>query len=234
MSSLTLRVKSRATLTFSPDLETQLRHRCRNPKCRCKLPVPTDNLRNAFCCRSCFTGYFRSRCLVCEQPMERKREDQTTCGQSKCKSALGRDRAHFYGKWSQTPQALQLGVGNPIESGIKTAHKTDRPWRLVAGPAMGSATLRLVTVGAEQVRPEREQRAAVEVHLHDPEPARAAQREVAYVATVKRFRDRGYGRPVAAPAVMSSAGCSWEPCKHPANDFPDIPEFLQRNTESSS
>jgi hypothetical protein len=61
------------------------------------------------------------------------------------------------------------------------------------------------------------------VHLHDPDQARARDREATYVAAVKR------GRPVAAPAVMSSVGCAWSPAPNidPAS-VPDIPDFLRR------
>jgi hypothetical protein len=38
--------------------ETALRHMCRNPRCRSKLPAPVSNPREAFCakvkCRSAF------------------------------------------------------------------------------------------------------------------------------------------------------------------------------------
>src|ERR1700730_18876629 len=111
MSSLKSRVKSaKAVLTFSPDVELSLRHRCRNLKCRCKLPVPTDNPRNSFCTRGCFASFYRSKCLVCEAPFKRTREDQTTCGRAKCQTALRRDRAHFYGKWGHHPS---LDVSEP-------------------------------------------------------------------------------------------------------------------------
>jgi hypothetical protein len=225
------RVKSpKANLSFSPDLVEDLKRRCRNPRCRCKLHEPTSILRNAFCCRACFTGFYRSRCLACEKPMERKREDQTTCGDPQCKRALKRDPAHYWGKWLQVPGESLSGVGNPIESGTKTAHKPDRPWRQVAGSPMRSVGLRLATAGADRAAQlEREQRAAVEAYLHDPDSTRAAQREAAYVATVKR------GRPVPTPALRIPTSCGWEPASNidPAS-VPDIPAFLRRGKESTS
>jgi hypothetical protein len=227
MSSLKSRVKSaKAVLTFSPDVELSLRHRCRNLKCRCKLPVPTDNPRNSFCTRGCFASFYRSKCLVCEAPFKRTREDQTTCGRAKCQTALRRDRAHFYGKWGHHPSLdVSEPSGNPIESGIKTAHKLDRPWRQVAGSPMSSEALRLTAVGPEQAtRLEREQKALVEAHLHDPDPTRAAPREELYVEAVKRgILGRTCGRLPTTSATVSR----WEPCDHPAA-VPDIPEFLRR------
>jgi hypothetical protein len=238
MSSLKSRIKSKAILDFSPDVELPLRHRCRNPRCRCKLPIPTDSPRNAFCTRTCFTGYFRSRCLVCERPMERRQENQATCSRPKCKAALRRDRAHFFGKWgvgSGTPEEAEQALRNPIKSGIKTAHETCRPWRQVTGHALSSEVLRLATIGPERViELERSQKVLVEAHLRASDPAIEAQRETAYVAAVKRFRDHGYGKPVAAPAFRVPTICDWEPAPSidPAS-VPVIPEFLCRRKESS-
>jgi hypothetical protein len=35
------------------DFALELRHRCRNPKCRSKLPKPVANEHHAFCTRGC-------------------------------------------------------------------------------------------------------------------------------------------------------------------------------------
>jgi hypothetical protein len=59
---------------------TELRHRCRNQRCRCKLPEPVENLHRAFCCRSCFEQFYRTRCLVCEKPKRHQRRQ--LCGKS--------------------------------------------------------------------------------------------------------------------------------------------------------
>jgi hypothetical protein len=220
----------KADLSFSPDPETRLRHRCRNLRCRCKLPIPTDNPRNAFCCRGCFNSYFRSLCLVCERPFKRVREDQHTCGKPKCKAALARDRAHFFAKWGQIPETLQSGVGNPANTGLKTAHESGRPWRQTAGAPMTAEAVRLVTVGSEAVvQLERKQRAIIEAYLHTPDPDRAAAREAEYVALVRRLRDHGYGKPVAAPATRSGASCDWTPSPNiDPSDVPPVPASLRR------
>jgi hypothetical protein len=40
--------------------------RCCNPKCRSKLPTPTDNPRKAFCTKGCYESFYLKRCVVCE------------------------------------------------------------------------------------------------------------------------------------------------------------------------
>jgi hypothetical protein len=48
-------------------MSVELRHYCRNLKCRSKLPAPIENVRKAFCCRGCHSAFYRTRCLVCEK-----------------------------------------------------------------------------------------------------------------------------------------------------------------------
>jgi hypothetical protein len=52
-------------------------------------------MREAFFVRGCHTQYYRKRCIVCEQPMERKRESQQLCKGRKCKSQFAALKAHF-------------------------------------------------------------------------------------------------------------------------------------------
>ena len=55
-------------------MNTPLRHRCR--QCRGKLSAPTENEHHGFCTRYCYARFYRSRCLVCEEQMQRRRENQ--------------------------------------------------------------------------------------------------------------------------------------------------------------
>ena len=52
------------------------RHYCRNTHCRAKLAAPVDNEHHAFCTSGCHAIFYRHRCLVCEDAMRRKRDDQ--------------------------------------------------------------------------------------------------------------------------------------------------------------
>jgi hypothetical protein len=63
---------------------------CRHTKCRAKLPEPADNPRRAFCTRGCHSAFYRSRCIVCEEPIERQTERQRICGRSRCRAELRR------------------------------------------------------------------------------------------------------------------------------------------------
>jgi hypothetical protein len=126
-------------------IETALRHRCRNPRCRSKLPVPVSNSREAFCTKGCHGSFYLRRCLVCEKPIERKRESQKVCRKAKCRSAW-RAGSGFGGYVA--PSAVNLGAKDAGFVGVKEPIKPDRPWRIVAGSLNPSAFLR-ATVGAE-------------------------------------------------------------------------------------
>jgi hypothetical protein len=49
-----------------------LRHRCRSPHCRMKLPAPVENEHHAFCCRRCHESFYRNRCRVCEADLRKQ------------------------------------------------------------------------------------------------------------------------------------------------------------------
>jgi hypothetical protein len=68
--------------------ETAMRHRCRNPKCKMKLPKPVSNEREAFCCRGCYSAFYRKRCRVCEAEIEQpKSGERILCKRPKCRTA---------------------------------------------------------------------------------------------------------------------------------------------------
>ena len=102
-----------------------LRHCCRH--CRSKLPEPTDTPRRAFCVRGCFTSYYRSRCVVCEQPFRRKAEHQKTCIAQKCKAEARRFPAAY--SWPKKPEmgACTQNDATPLRSAHSTGVKTGLP-----------------------------------------------------------------------------------------------------------
>jgi hypothetical protein len=120
-----------------------LRHYCRNPRCRSKLPSPASDARKAFCTRGCHSSFYRRRCLICEQPMERKTESQLVCGKRRCRNAL---QASSNRKSHQAPLRVFGPIKNPIKSGIKSAGLDDRPWYIVAGPKIIAAVYHCATL----------------------------------------------------------------------------------------
>jgi hypothetical protein len=83
-------------------MNVALRHRCRNPRCRMKLPVPTENEHHGFCARGCHASFYRSRCLVCEDPMRRKRDSQK----------LGSGHKRCEAEYRKFPRAYDFPVEN--------------------------------------------------------------------------------------------------------------------------
>lgn len=117
----------------------ELRHYCRNPKCRSKLKEPTSNLRDAFCARGCSTGFYRTRCRVCEEKFERKNDREHVCGQRKCRNAFSNRRGDFFGSRypearisttdaSGTNEALKTPIKPGLKSGLKDGRAPASPW----------------------------------------------------------------------------------------------------------
>jgi hypothetical protein len=63
--------------------------------------------------RGRFTSFFRHRCLVREQPMERRQENQHICGRRKCLRLFRLDRARFFAGWPDPQEVVGLGSPEP-------------------------------------------------------------------------------------------------------------------------
>jgi hypothetical protein len=118
------------------DLPT-FRTYCRNPKCRGKLKISVESERDAFCCRGCFTAFYRRRCLVCEQLFDRKTENQRVCRRAKCHSEFRRDRARFLGGRYPSGPLADISPKSARKMGAYKPPFGGRPWRQVAGPDLG-------------------------------------------------------------------------------------------------
>ena len=111
----------------------ELRYRCRH--CRSKLPVPVNNVREAFCARGCHVSFYRIRCRVCEAPIDQpKRGARLICKKAKCKNAwrmgLSLGRYHTSAA-AESPQEVPVNKGpNPGISGDRASS-----WRIVAAGA---------------------------------------------------------------------------------------------------
>src|SRR5262245_20956264 len=105
-----------------------LRHQCRY--CHTKLSEPTDNHRRAFCTRGCHSSFYRSRCLICEEPIRRKNEAQKLGSGHKVCAAEYRRFPGAYDYLGYPPNPIVNDAGrNPHEMGTKTAHSAGRAWR---------------------------------------------------------------------------------------------------------
>jgi hypothetical protein len=108
-----------------------LRHRCRNPRCKLKLPAPVENEHHAFCCRGCHSSFYRSRCLVCEEPIRRKNERQRFgSGHKTCEQEYRRfPRVYDLPKREplSDPVRCTTGSRSAHSTGIKVGIGGDRP-----------------------------------------------------------------------------------------------------------
>ena len=140
------------------DFVTSLRHYCRNPRCRSKLPEPVANPRDAFCARGCFQSFYLRRCLVCEGPLTRKRENQRVCRKPACHATFRADQCTS----RYLPSSRASKASKTLDSiGLKQAPKRDRrpvehwsgtwtPLHVVAGPPISAESYYGACVGAGQ------------------------------------------------------------------------------------
>lgn len=131
----------------------ELKHYCRNPRCRMKLPQPVENTREQFCCRGCYLGFYRFRCLICEEPIERKTEYRQICTKHKCSMALQAVQRHL----GTAPLLGRFATSKrPEKPALKVVGRQDRraiSWHIVAGPPNGISAnaFYCATVGADDL-----------------------------------------------------------------------------------
>jgi hypothetical protein len=227
-------------LVFPPGKATPTtigpRHRCRHPRCGTKLKHPADNPRDAFCCSTCFESFYRSRCLVCERPIDRKTERRQVCNRQKCRGQFRRHREQFLGTRYPALVLSHNGLGSADKTGLKIGQKADRPFRQVAGPELGPTALRLATLPLDPelaARLERAHRPYVEARA---KAKRTAERKVLIKRRTSPVNVLGgyqFPRapaidlcPIEPPAEWAVAS-RWKPTGA-GTDVPPIPEFLNR------
>lgn len=115
------------------ELSGDTRRHCRNPRCRSKLPAPTDNDRRAFCCSTCFEQFYRTRCLICEAALPPGPINRKICRRAGCRTEWRKNR------WNYVPATLlaehaERPLRSPIKSGVKTGLKPCRA-SCIVGPA---------------------------------------------------------------------------------------------------
>jgi hypothetical protein len=124
--------------------ETAMRHYCRNPKCRMRLPAPISNEREAFCTRGCYSAFYRKRCRVCEQPIEQpKRGERLICRRAACINAFREDSDAYRYHGRQSAESTQE-VPDFID--LKPPLKPDRgiEWAVAVNSARVRASRRVL------------------------------------------------------------------------------------------
>jgi hypothetical protein len=146
-----------------------LRHHCRNPRCRMKLKEPVGNPRDAFCARGCYESFHLRRCRVCEEPLKAKyrkvkpKNDgahiryvkvenlSPTCGATDCKrrwrqkDGTGRFSAPKQATGYQGSQKSNLRKEVPAAEALFGAIEGPAR-RIVAGPPLTPNQLHCATV----------------------------------------------------------------------------------------
>src|SRR5215469_8447550 len=73
-----------------------LRHYCRNPRCRSKLPSPASDPRKAFCTRGCHSSFYLKRCIVCENDKPAgSTVRRKLCRRPKCEGRYRKNSARY-------------------------------------------------------------------------------------------------------------------------------------------
>jgi hypothetical protein len=189
-----------------------LRHYCRNPRCRSKLPSPASDPRKAFCTRGCHSSFYLNRCLVCENDKPAgSTARRKLCRRPKCEGRYRKNSAHYSFLGADTTSAANV-PRSAQSTGIKSADFDDRPWHIVAGPKITAAVYHCATLPV------------------DPETAK----RIAAANDRHRIRqETAWSRPrPPAPKEMQS---DWKPCSPSvlvADDL-SIPDFLKREPAAS-
>jgi hypothetical protein len=112
-----------------------VRHYCRNERCRTKLPNPVENFHHGFCCKSCYSQFYRLRCVVCEKAIRRRTHNKRHCGHVRCRLELRR-YPHVYAfpsKIDLPPTKRRADAKSAHSTGTKMAH-FDILWGVSGSP----------------------------------------------------------------------------------------------------
>jgi hypothetical protein len=114
---------------------TKLRHFCRNPRCRLKLPEPVENSHAAFCTKGCWLQYHRKRCCVCERPIEQPKGggERRLCKRRVCRLELDKWPAVYlpFGQSIQKQETASRNAGKTAFSSPRSLRRAH--WQRIAG-----------------------------------------------------------------------------------------------------
>jgi hypothetical protein len=215
------------------EFTAELRHHCRNPKCQSKLKAPVTNPRNAFCARGCNTGFYRSRCRVCEQSFERRNERQHICSRRKCRAAFKLDKAHYLRFSSNDASSSIHPLKKAAKTGVRRGTQRAASWRFVAGE-LTALQFHCATVpdgpdcdwkGGDLERTERRNQAALDAHF-DKLDAEAVARDFCVVCRREDDLTDRAGETVCHGCCEQRGKAMHGPWQIPADL--SIPDFLKR------
>ena len=151
-------------------LQTSLRVRCRNQRCRCKLPIPTENDHKAFCSPYCYNQFFHWKCAVCEVEILRgKRRKQPKCCRSpKCNKTYKNFTPTYTFGYHPSLGAISASEV-PLSQGAKGV--SGATYQIVAGPPLSPSALWAATLphdAATQARIDRTNRECQGHHIIKP------------------------------------------------------------------
>jgi hypothetical protein len=192
-----------------------LRHYCRNPRCRSKLPSPASDPRKAFCTRGCHSSFYLKRCLVCEHDKPAgSTARRKLCRRPKCEGRYRKNSAHYSFLGADTASAANV-PRSAQSTGIKSADFDARPWYIVAGPKITAAVYHCATLPV------------------DPDIAARARVNAANDLGRIRKEIAWSKRRPPAPKEMQS---DWKPCSPSVAVADDlgIPDFLKREPAAVS
>src|SRR6516225_1953152 len=189
-----------------------LRHYCRNPRCRSKLPSPASDPHKAFCTRGCHSSFYLKRCIVCENDKPAgSTARRIVCRRPKCESKYRQNRGRYSFSGADTTSAAN--VPRSAESMvIYSAGFDDRPCYIVAGPKITACVYHCATLPVD--------------------PDIAARARVNDWGRIRKEIAWSKPRPPAPKEVQSD----WRPCSPsvPIADDLSIPDFLKREPATFS
>jgi hypothetical protein len=204
----------------------QVRHRCRNPRCRTKLAAAVENRNLAFCCPSCRAVFYRRRCVVCERSTRSERA--ITCGRT-CLNTHRR-QPEIYPTPGHPTALRRADSGSAHSTGLKTRPPGGRAWRIIAGPEVPALNLE---IGLDPKTAARQERDRLAVQEHRRQTKRAAARK----EQIKRHRPPvnilgGYRFPDAPVLDLSPPPVALSPAVFvfTTDDPFEIPAFLDRRS----
>jgi hypothetical protein len=124
------------------------RVRCRNSKCRSKLPAPTSNDHKAFCTPYCHTQFYKRKCLVCEKPLPEGHRRQL-CSARKCRLDYRNFRPAYVlesGPGLPPEPKCKSDAKSPCGTGTKIGIQGPAAYRIIAGPALSEFALWAATL----------------------------------------------------------------------------------------